>query len=246
MAIEDDPPAGVPEWIVTYGDMMSLLLTFFIMLVSLSSIKEEGTMRAMLDAIKEAFGAGLGEFGAPGTSSQKTSILNRLSSLGVHGEGGTKKGNRSTAGGGGPNRPVSSIASGTVVTLGGPAMFGRFDAELTDALKHNLDVIVDVVANKPNHIDVRGHASPEPLSPDSPYRDQWDLSFARAHVVAKYLIAGGIDPRRILVSAAGDTEPRKLTRDPAGQMLNHRVDVFLIDSYITPVEKHDSDINIKP
>ena len=47
MAIEEDPPAGVPEWVVTYGDMMSLLLTFFIMLVSMSKIKEEGTMRAL-------------------------------------------------------------------------------------------------------------------------------------------------------------------------------------------------------
>ena len=38
---EDDGGGGIPEWVVTFGDMMSLLLTFFIMLVSLSEIKEE-------------------------------------------------------------------------------------------------------------------------------------------------------------------------------------------------------------
>ena len=38
MAIEEDPPAGVPEWVVSFGDMMSLLLTFFIMLVSMSEM----------------------------------------------------------------------------------------------------------------------------------------------------------------------------------------------------------------
>ena len=38
MAFQEDPPAGVPEWLVTFGDMMSLLLTFFIMLVSLSEV----------------------------------------------------------------------------------------------------------------------------------------------------------------------------------------------------------------
>ena len=36
---ENDSSPGVPEWVVTYGDMMSLLLTFFIMLVSLSELK---------------------------------------------------------------------------------------------------------------------------------------------------------------------------------------------------------------
>ncbi|HID23354.1 MAG TPA: hypothetical protein EYP14_13280, partial [Planctomycetaceae bacterium] len=34
----DEDSGGVPEWVVTYGDMMSLLLTFFIMLVSLSEV----------------------------------------------------------------------------------------------------------------------------------------------------------------------------------------------------------------
>ncbi|MGI9443328.1 MAG: flagellar motor protein MotB [Rubripirellula sp.] len=35
--MNDEPEEmGIPEWVVTFGDMMSLLLTFFIMLVSLS------------------------------------------------------------------------------------------------------------------------------------------------------------------------------------------------------------------
>ena len=64
--MEDDGPPGVPEWVVTYGDMMSLLLTFFIMLVSMSELKGDGSIRAMLDAIKESFGPTAGQFGAPG------------------------------------------------------------------------------------------------------------------------------------------------------------------------------------
>ena len=236
MAIEEDPPAGVPEWIVTYGDMMSLLLTFFIMLVSMSKLKEEGTMRAMLDAIKQRFGPTTGTSGVPGRSLQKNSAFNKLNSLGFHSEMGVKKDNSSAKGPGGPNRPVQSIGEGTVVSLGGPAMFPRFQATLTPELRATLDIIVDVVADKPNRIDVRGHASPEPLPEHSPFRDQWDLSFARAHTVAMYLAHKGIDRRRLLVSAAADVEPRRLTRDPQSQLLNHRVDVFLIDSYIDPPE----------
>jgi chemotaxis protein MotB len=40
--MDDEPDEiSIPEWVVTFGDMMSLLLTFFILLVSISEIKEE-------------------------------------------------------------------------------------------------------------------------------------------------------------------------------------------------------------
>ena len=51
---EDDP--GIPEWVVTFGDMMSLLLTFFIMLVSMSELKEEERFQAMLESMRRQFG----------------------------------------------------------------------------------------------------------------------------------------------------------------------------------------------
>ncbi|MFN0196532.1 MAG: flagellar motor protein MotB, partial [Planctomycetaceae bacterium] len=53
---EDDAPAGAPEWVVTYGDMMSLLLTFYIMLVSMSEMKDNsnGKLRAMMDSMTKS------------------------------------------------------------------------------------------------------------------------------------------------------------------------------------------------
>src|SRR6185312_4715205 len=102
MPAEEDPPAGAPEWVVTYGDMMSLLLTFFIMLVSMSELKSDsGKYRAMLDAIKQVFGPEAGVYGAPGNSLQKRSVLNKLASLGNMSEGGLKKSSRNTKGPGG-------------------------------------------------------------------------------------------------------------------------------------------------
>src|SRR5438067_123560 len=57
MAVEEDPPPAVPEWVVSFGDMMSLLLTFFIMLVSMSEIrKDDDKFQAFLIALKSKFG----------------------------------------------------------------------------------------------------------------------------------------------------------------------------------------------
>ncbi|MHC4990575.1 MAG: flagellar motor protein MotB, partial [Planctomycetota bacterium] len=47
---------GAPEWIVTFGDMMSLLLTFFILLQMFSEMKRDHEYQRVVTAIKEAFG----------------------------------------------------------------------------------------------------------------------------------------------------------------------------------------------
>ena len=231
---EDEAPPGVPEWVVTYGDMMSLLLTFFIMLVSMSELKEEGKLRAALDALNERFGQSEGTVGLPGRSLQENSAFTNQTSAGSNMMGGLKAKGRKSKGPGGANRTVSRINHGTVVSLGGPAMFSSFEAKLSQGLRDRLDAVAQVVATKPNRVLVRGHASAEPLPPESAFADPWDLSFARARNVAQYLVESGVPRDRILVSAAGDTEPRLLTRERARQVQNRRVDVFLIDSYITP------------
>lgn len=230
---EDDVP-GVPEWVVTYGDMMSLLLTFFIMLVSLSQMKEDGDLRAMLDSYIENFGPTLESIsGVPGVTLQANSIYNKKHSRGSRSEGGVKKSSKKAGGPSGAYDTVNRISHGTVVTLGGPAMFDTFSADISEPLKNNLDLVYASIASRPNRVVVRGHASPEPLPLDSLFADSFGLSFARAQVVADYLIKKGVKRDRIRVSAAGDTEPKMLSRKPDDQKYNHRVDVFLIDSYIS-------------
>jgi hypothetical protein len=52
---EPSSGGGVPEWVVTFGDMMSLLLTFFIMLVSFSELKSEEKYQALMDALQRQY-----------------------------------------------------------------------------------------------------------------------------------------------------------------------------------------------
>ncbi len=247
MSDSDEAQPGAPEWVVTYGDMMSLLLTFFIMLVSLSELKSEGgKLRAALDSMREAFGRTEGIAGIPGTSLQETSVLNKRYSLGQRSEGGLEKASRKSKGMAGPYTTVERINHGTVITLGGPTVFPSDSAGLHPRLKDDLDVISKELAHRPNLIVVRGHAARGPISPEllrdlkatlgRPGRDKQDVSFARALEVAVYMRNLGIRPDRIRIEAAGDAEPRYPSRDKKLQELNHRVDVFAIDAYIPPPE----------
>lgn len=228
----DEPPPGVPEWVVTYGDMMSLLLTFFIMLVSMSEQRSDsGEARAAMDAIRQSFGPQSGKFGVPGSSPNEKGSNGKMASTGERSEGGVKKASHDGSGRGGAHDPVQRVSDGTRITLGGPIIFGRFQAELTPELKKDLDILFDILHKKQMMVMVRGHATPEQTPPTSPYKDPIDLSYARAKNVYDYLRSKGIGPLQMHLHAVGSAEPRILTRDEEKLSMNRRVDVFLMDSY---------------
>ena len=104
--MEDDAPPGVPAWVVTYGDMMSLLLTFFIMLVSMSELKDEGKNRAALNSMKEIFGPMAGTSGVTGRTFNDRSALEHMSSKSEKKKTGIEKGNINSAGSGGAEKSV--------------------------------------------------------------------------------------------------------------------------------------------
>jgi chemotaxis protein MotB len=234
MEFEEDAPPGVPEWVVTYGDMISLLLTFFIMLVSMSELKDEGKNRAALNSMKEVFGPMDGTSGAPGRTFNSRSDPQHLNAKSARNNFGLDAGSADSIGSGGQEQAGQSVNHGEIVTVGGSLEFDQFETSLTAEAVADLDRLIDAIKRLPNRIIVRGHSFAEPVRRKPQFRDQHDLSFARAQSVAKYLIEKNINPQRILVSAAGDAEPRELTRNLDDRRRNRRVDVFTVDRYVSP------------
>ena len=56
MDLYDDSPPATPDWVLTYGDLMSLLLTFFVMMVSMSDLKRNDKFQSVADAMELQFG----------------------------------------------------------------------------------------------------------------------------------------------------------------------------------------------
>ncbi|WLD14260.1 OmpA family protein [Planctellipticum variicoloris] len=217
--------------------MMSLLLTFFIMLVSMAEMKSAGKMKAMLNSMKEQFGPLDGIFGAPGDSLQTTGAMETAASHGNASKGGTKKGGYKSKGLAGPSASVKRLAHGTVITLGGPAVFSVHTDRISESTRKDLEAIGRLLAGRQNNIVVSGHTSREQLPGDSPFKDPFELSFARARKCAQFLMDQGISPTRIQVVAIGDSEPKVISRLPEAQQQNDRVDVFVVDTYTTADSK---------
>ncbi|MEO1498046.1 MAG: OmpA family protein [Planctomycetota bacterium] len=229
MEIEDEDP-GIPEWVVTFGDMMSLLLTFFIMLVSMSEIKEEERYQAMLQSMRRQFGheASMASL-VPGQSTPMNSAMQSIASMGRAKRKDIVRGGNKVKSVTGEDNLVRTIRPGRDTTVGGVVFFAEDEAELRPEAKDRLDEIAEQVAGKPQKIEIRGHASRKPVQGQNHY----DLAYQRASRTRDYLVERGIDAERIRVGSAGKFEPLDDRLDEASRKRNARVEVLMWDEPVT-------------
>jgi chemotaxis protein MotB len=231
--IAEDPPPGVPEWVVTYGDMMSLLLTFFIMLVSLSEVKANKRFRAVLESLQQTMGYRAGPAVPPGENFPLNSFVGRLETLGSFsrknlGRGGVKTPQTVE----GDDLRVHLPRQGKPVPAGELLLFDHDSAELTAVARSKIQAIAEMLVGKPNKVEIRGHTAPSPLPQTDPeqLRAMLDLSFQRAKAVAVLLEAAGVSSQRLRMVAVGDHEP--LPSGPKSSSLrNDRVEVLILDAF---------------
>jgi chemotaxis protein MotB len=248
MAVEEEDAGGIPEWVVTFGDMMSLLLTFFIMLVSMSEIKQEEQFQALVESMRRQFGHDTSLLSlAPGSSRPRNSNLPNLASLGRAKRVDTMSGGDKVRAPSGENRRVRTVRPGQNVTIGGVIYFDEGSAKLTDDSKIQLQIIAQQISGKPQKVEVRGHTTRRPVGTDSPYyKDNWDLAYARCRSVVEFLVnEQGIDRTRIRMSVAGENEPVYVGTDSESIRQNGRVEVSLLDERVEDLEGNPHDASIK-
>ncbi len=232
---EEDDGGGIPEWVVTFGDMMSLLLTFFIMLVSLSEIKQEEKYQAMVESMRRRFGydRSLSSM-VPGRSKPRNAKIARLATAGRAKRLDVMRGGNPVQSAVGDFPKVRIVRPGTRTTIGSVIPFQPTQVELDDAQRKALDQTLAEMRGKPQVIEVRGHTTPHPVAPETGFHDHWSLAFARCRAVFNYLTKEqNIDPRRIRISVAGPNEPLTLQPDLKQQRMNSRVEVFMLDEAVS-------------
>ncbi len=235
---EEEAVAGVPEWLVTFGDMMSLLLTFFIMLFSMSEIRQEQKYQAMLAALHQTFGYDSAITSlAPGKNTPRNAAFEALASLGRAQRAHTMKGGAPVKAPVGDNKKVIAPRSDGDPTIAGVVFFNEGDVILTKTDKKNLLVIAGRVAGMPQRVAIRGHTTNRPLSKDSPYKDHDDLAYARCKAVEKFLVQQGIDRKRFRLEISAGNELKYDGTDRVLQKENPRVEVLLLHEIARKTKK---------
>ncbi len=229
------PPEGAPDWVMTYGDMMSLLLCFFIILVALSEIKKEDEYRAIVAEVKKAFGmkGGGGKVASP--DDPKLSLMKRLEELQLRMTPKKQPSNTDDPGIEGKDPQVTRVREGMLFTQGGRVTFEPGSADLSDRAKRNIKVVSDLIRGYNNKIEVRGHAATMELNVRSAFPDLWTLSYARAKAVMDFLTSShvGIRSDRIRLVANADAEPLiKRIYTASGQQPNRRAEIVVMEALV--------------
>lgn len=230
---KQEAPAGAPDWLVTYGDAMTLLLCFFVIIVSFSEIKENERFQEVMESLKQAFGGYPGAPGkAPTTDIAANTLIARLMELELP-EESEKKGDSEDEGIHGRKIRVTNVRDGIEVVVGGRIAFERFSASLLPEARELLAAAAEQIRGYNTKILIRGHATREPLPADSMYDDARDLSFARAKAVANELQRHGVRGVRQTLVAVGDSEPLvRQAYTEERRALNRRVEILVTEDLI--------------
>ena len=247
------PPTGAPEWMMTYGDMMTLLLCFFVLIVSFSEIKTEERWQSVVEHLRIAFGnkGGGGKLDTRDDPSMSFVELAEEMSRTVRRE--PKRSQTTDPGQDGPNREVTRVREGRMFTVGGRVMFEPGSAQLTPDAIDSLRSLLPKVRGLNTLVELRGHATIAEVSGGDPNAggaqasgDAWTLSYSRAKAVLDFMTGpeGGMAPDRFRLTANAEREPlihRGLT--PQERAPNRRVEVFMsesvIDDFIQPETSTD-------
>ena len=122
--------SGAPAWMVTYGDAMTLLLCFFVILVSMSEIKKNQRFQQVMESLRRAFGGYVGAAGPlPVEDIPANALITKLLEIDMP-VTPVKQGDADEEGIHGRRFRVTNVRDGLEVVVGGRITFDRFSAAL--------------------------------------------------------------------------------------------------------------------
>ena len=220
---EKKPKAGTPGWVTTFADLMSLLMCFFVMLVSMASV-ERTTFAKMASSVKEGLGGGKAEI----VEESKTSIDVKIES---------KKNDKQDPATKLSQDLVEEIQDGQVeidadgdalkIQLLQSATFSAGSDKLKKSFKPIAKKLKRTLSKTKGTITVVGHTDDQPIK-SRRFRSNWELASARAGSVIESLSGGkklSID--RFMIRSYGASKPRVPNDTAENRALNRRISIIV-------------------
>ena len=221
---------------VTFSDMTTLLLCFFVLIIAFSEIKKEDEFRAVVEEVKKAFGMKGGGGRLPTDDDPELTLIQRLEALNLQKQKMVHESNSDDPGVKSKEKETQVIRPGMLIVLGGPIYFEHGSDTLTFEAKKQLAFIAKQTQGNNNLIEIHGHcASMEAKDLPVRFSNLWDLSYARTNRVFEYLTGDkvGLNPNRFRLISNSDREPvvRRLL-GVEDQTPNRRVVVRVSESIV--------------
>lgn len=239
------------RWLITYADMITLLLAVFIVMYALSDTnlrKFNAFAQSLSSAFntdvfagQEAFTVTSGQQTAPDSGSQQTGV-GFLDAETKAVEAAVK--DFATQAGLGADVNISPLEHGFKIEITETVLFLPGRAHLTGDSLGMLEEIAGSLRPLDADIRVVGHTDDTPTS-GALYADNFELSYARARAVMEYLVAAGVDESRFSIEGAAEFQPKVPNDSIAHRQQNRRVDILVLAPTATTTTG-DGGTNIVP
>ncbi len=218
--LADDEEPTSPFWMATFSDMMTLLLTFFVMLVAMSTVEVKKFEEALSyftgrRGVMEQEGMMPGIMGVAGRqdvrelAEQFEQIARAVQEQGL-----------------GNAVDVDLTEEGVRLTFVDSVAFAPASVVLDEPARGVLRTVAEMATGVAT-VEVEGHTDDRPISTVA-YPSNWELSAARAAAVVRFLTAqpGALSPDHYVASGHGEHRPRAANDTPAGRARNRRITVL--------------------
>ena len=227
---------GGAGWLTTFNDLVTLLMVFFVLLFTMSSVDAK-KMQDFQYALQS--GLGILEAGRRVNIRIKTSQpVEDMSHVNTQPEGvKTTKNDRLTGWLDDAliksleadfNIQITQTEQGVRLSFADQILFDFGKADINPAGHALLNQVAGAIQKMPNAVRVEGHTDNIPIK-TARFPSNWELSVARAVNVVKYFVAvGNIDPRRLSAVGYGESRPLVDNDTAAKRMKNRRVEILLL------------------
>lgn len=223
---EDTPPAGAPAWMTTYGDMMTLLMTFFVLIVSFSTMQEAG-FKAAIGSLQGALGI-LSDTAGEAVIGQIVQPVNVYAFLA----------NRPRQTTGRISKDLNFLADvkgayikyderGMHIVLPAEVLFDSGSAMLSSSANDILRRVGAFLYENNAQFIIEGHTDNRPVN--SPFfASNWELSAARATAVMKFFNEKcGLPYDRMSMAGYAEYHPVASNDTAEGRRKNRRVEIVV-------------------
>ncbi len=220
------------RWLLTYADLITLLLAFFIVMYSMSSVddKKFDQVTSALNGVLKGGKSLIEREGTIPSERRAGRGIIHLGNLDMIRERIDQRFSRLQR----RDEIETEITErGLVIHVLESALFAEGEAELQPRAQEVLDLIATELVGIPNHVRVEGHTDDRPIQTLA-YPTNWELSASRATRVVRYYIENfEIYPGRISALGYGRYRPIVPNNSIENRARNRRVDVVILTMDLT-------------
>jgi chemotaxis protein MotB len=254
------------RWLLTYSDMITLLLALFILLYGMSNV-DQAKYQALAESLNQSLGDGKGASIFDGSSGVLDNNGNAILENNKGTNNGSSSGTASTTPVPTKSAAKESLTSekvmsdmkkginnalkdlgvesaigtsvgemGLTITLKDDEFFDSGKAELKEGMKKSLSAVANLLNRINNKLIIDGYTDSVPIS-SFIYPSNWQLSAARAAAVAQYLQEEeGVESSRLTASGHGENDPIASNDTEEGRSRNRRIEITVLYDSVSGIE----------